>query len=122
MGATSPEEYGNHYAWGETTTKDTYSLETYTYYDTTTDKFTKYCMDEEQGIEDHKSTLDQTDDAARVLWGETWRMPTAEEISELNDNCEWTWTVLNGVNGYKVTGPNGNHILKFPTPIISVFY
>jgi hypothetical protein len=37
-------------------------------------------------------------------------MPTADEIKELNDKCSWTWTTLNGVNGYRVTGPNGNSI------------
>jgi hypothetical protein len=37
-------------------------------------------------------------------------MPTNDEIQELIDNCIWTWTSMNGVNGYKVEGPNGNSI------------
>ena len=51
-------------------------------------------------------------DAARANWGSTWRMPTVKEIEELlnEDICTWESTVLNDVNGFKVTGPNGNHI------------
>ena len=42
--------------------------------------------------------------------GSEWRMPTTDELQELLDNCTWTWTTHNGVNGYKVTGNNGNSI------------
>ena len=38
------------------------------------------------------------------------RMPTMDELDELRTQCTWTWTEQNGVNGYKVTGPNGNSI------------
>ena len=37
-------------------------------------------------------------------------MPTLDEQEELLSKCTWTWTTQNGVNGYKVTGPNGNSI------------
>ena len=49
-------------------------------------------------------------DAARAQWGGSWRMPTKAECQELIDRCTWTWTTYNGVNGWKVTGPNGNSI------------
>ncbi|MCD8290390.1 MAG: serine/threonine protein kinase, partial [Prevotella sp.] len=49
-------------------------------------------------------------DAARANWGGSWRLPTSEELTELKDNCYWTWTTMNGHNGYKVTGMNGNSI------------
>jgi hypothetical protein len=54
--------------------------------------------------------LDPEDDAATANWGGAWRMPTKAEQDELRNNCTWTWTTQNGVNGYKVTGPNGNSI------------
>ena len=49
-----------------------------------------------------KTVLDPEDDAAHVNWGGSWRMPTYEEQTELRNNCTWTWTTINGINGYKV--------------------
>ena len=60
------------------------------------------------GFVDNKRELDPEDDAAYVNWGENWRMPTLEQQQELINNCTWTWTTQNGVNGRLVTGPNGN--------------
>ena len=59
---------------------------------------------------DNKTTLELVDDAARANWGGSWRMPTDAEITELKDQCSWTWTTQNSVNGCLVTGPNGNSI------------
>lgn len=52
-------------------------------------------------------------DAARVQWGGTWRLPTKEEIEELNNKCVWKWEIYNNSKGYRVTAPNGNSIF-FP--------
>ena len=74
---------------------------------------TKYCTNSFYGTVDNKTTLELTDDAARVNWGGNWRMPTRAEQDELRDtsNCTWTWTTQNGVNGYRVTSKvNGNSI------------
>lgn len=71
---------------------------------------TKYCTSSGYGTVDGKTTLEASDDVATVKWGGAWRMPTTEEQQELIDNCTWQWTTLNGVNGYCVTGPNGNSI------------
>ena len=71
---------------------------------------TKYCADSDWGRVDNKTILDPEDDVAHVKWGGTWRMPTMAEQDELRNNCTWTWTTQNGVEGYKVTGPNGNSI------------
>ena len=49
-------------------------------------------------------------DAATANWGGSWRMPTREEMQELDAHCEWEWTQVNGVNGAKVIGPNGSCI------------
>lgn len=50
-----------------------------------------------------KTVLDQDDDVACALLGGSWRMPTKAETKELLDECTWTWTALNGVNGRRVT-------------------
>ena len=71
---------------------------------------TKYCTNSSYGTVDNKTVLDPEDDVAHVKWGGSWRMPTGAEQDELRNNCTWIWTTQNGVNGYKVTGPNGNSI------------
>ncbi|MBR4119245.1 MAG: InlB B-repeat-containing protein [Bacteroidales bacterium] len=94
VGAESPEDYGDYYAWGETTTKSSYTSSNYTY-------------------SSNPTSLPLSADAARVNWGGSWRMPTIYEQEELinTNNCTWTWTTQNGVNGYKVTSKkNGNSI------------
>ncbi|MGM9746479.1 MAG: AarF/UbiB family protein [Paludibacteraceae bacterium] len=112
VGATTPEGYGNYYAWGETTPKDYYDWSTYKY-GSDYDELTKYCTDSDygkDGFADYKTVLDPEDDAARANWGGSWRMPTDAEWQELIDKCTWTWTTLNGKNGYEVKGTNGNSI------------
>ena len=110
VGATKPEEYGGYYAWGETEEKEVYDWSTYKWYNGSGDTFTKYCTDSNYGTVDNKTTLDPEDDVAHVKWGGSWRMPTIDELDELLYNCTWTWATLNGVNGYTVTGSNGNSI------------
>ena len=113
VGADSPEEYGDYFAWGETTPKTTYNWSTYKYCNGSSSTMTKYCIKSSYGTVDNKTTLELTDDAARVNWGGKWRMPTRAEQDELRNtsNCTWTWTTQNGVKGYKVTSKkNGNSI------------
>ena len=110
VGASAPEGYGGYYAWGETEEKSKYSWSTYKWCNGIDDTLTKYCTDSFFGTVDNKTVLDPEDDVAHVKWGGTWRMPTIEEQKELLNNCTCTWTTQNEVNGYKVTGPNGNSI------------
>ncbi|MBO5915996.1 MAG: InlB B-repeat-containing protein [Bacteroidales bacterium] len=114
VGATTPEGYGDYFAWGETSPKDNYSWSTYKYCKGSENTLTKYCNESDygyNGFTDNKTTLDLSDDAARANWGGQWRMPTTAEQDELRYNCIWTWTTQNGVNGYKVTSiTNGNSI------------
>ena len=113
VGATTPEDSGDYFAWGETEPKTTYSWSTYKYYNGTDDTMTKYCTSSSYGTVDNKTVLELEDDAAHVNWGGNWRMPTRAEQEELIDtnNCTWTWTTQNGVKGYKVTSVvNGNSI------------
>ena len=116
VGASSPEGYGDYFAWGETTTKSTYYWDNYKWCNCEEEnpeianEFTKYCMNSNYGTIDNKTELEAEDDAATVNWGTSWRMPTLDEISELCSECNWTWITQNGVNGNKVIGPNGNYI------------
>lgn len=61
-------------------------------------------------------TINQEHDPARKMWGEEWRLPTKAEFTELMEKCTWTWLCYNGVDGFYVTGPNGNSIF-FPATI-----
>lgn len=112
LGASSPEEYGNYYAWAETKPRTgsswnydfksaPYRLSGKSYKNV---KWSKYTGS------DGKTVLDPADDAATVVLGSPWRMPTADEMKELLDKCKWTWTTMNGNKVCKVVGPNGNFI------------
>ena len=110
IGADSPEGYGDYFAWGETRPKSVYDWSTYKYCKGSKYSLTKYNNIFIYGTVDNKTVLEPSDDAATANWGAAWRMPTHAEQAELNNKCTWTWTTRNGVNGYKVTGPNGNSI------------
>ena len=111
VGANKPEEYGDYFAWGETAPKEVYDWSTYKWCNGSETTLTKYCTDDSLGIVDNKTQLELSDDAAHVNWGGDWRMPTDAEMTELIEQCIWTWTTQNGVNGYKVTSKrNGNSI------------
>jgi len=109
IGAMKPEEAGHFYAWGEIETKSTFTWDNYKF-GNKNNGYTKYNFFEEYGPVDYKYRLDMQDDVARVILGSEWRMPTIEELEELIYQCEWEWTSMNGVDGYNVTGPNGNSI------------
>ena len=115
VGATSPEEYGGYYAWGETEEKKIYDRTTYKWYSDNNYTRTKYCTKQSyyDDIVDGKSILDLDDDVATLKKGDGWRIPNVMEINELVDNCSWELVEYKGVNGYKITGSNGNSIF-FP--------
>lgn len=107
LGADSPEEIGNYYAWGETTTKDEYT-ET-SYFDS------NYSIFKLSG----DNTIGGTNrDAAYLKLGKDWRMPTAKEINELVNSCSWTKETVNGVHGMRGTASNGNSIFL---PVTGMF-
>ena len=116
LGASSPEEAGDYFAWGETAAKNEYTWSTYQWCNGTYSTLTKYCFTSSRGFNgftDGKKSLDLDDDAARSVLGGSWRLPTDKEILELADsnNCEWTWTEVNHVKGYRVTSKiNGKSI------------
>ena len=113
VGATSPEGYGDYFAWGETEPKETYNWSTYRYCNGSPTTLTKYCSNADlgnDGFTDALTTLEASDDAATANCGSAWRMPTKEEFNELDNYCYVIWTNINGVRGRLFTGPNGNSI------------
>ena len=112
VGATKPEEYGDYFAWGETQPKSNYDWSTYKWCNGSYYTQTKYNTNSSYGTVDNKTTLDLGDDAARANWGGSWRMPTDAELTELREQCTWTWTTQNGVYGYKVTSKKSGYTSK----------
>lgn len=113
VGATTPVEDGNYYAWGETATKETYTNQNAVWYDAnnamTAEKL------QAQNVIDANGNLTAAHDVATVVWGEEWRLPTADEIEELSNTylCNWEWVPAYGEAakpGFKITGPNGRYI------------
>ena len=107
VGANSPEQYGDYFAWGETAPKEVYTWETYKWCNGTWDSLTKYNFQNYYGTVDNKNELEPADDAAQANWGLSWQMPTKAQQDELHEHCNWQWTTMNGVNGYLGTGPSG---------------
>lgn len=122
VGASRPEDYGDYFAWGETSAKDDFAWSTYSLLtEGGTADWTaigRYTLSDGQteggwydGVTfagDGKERLDPADDAASALWGGDWRMPTHEEMEALSA-LPRTWTTRHGVAGYSIAG-NGNTI------------
>lgn len=118
VGASSPADHGDYYAWAETSPKSHYKWETYQYCDCDTDAYgnldgninlTKYCSDPSCGYEgftDNLTVLQPGDDAATVNYG--GRTPTKEEWEELYCNVTMSMVTIDGVYGYCFTGSNGS--------------
>ncbi len=94
VGANSPSEYGNYYAWIEINTKESYAEDN--------------CVTYSEQVGELSGNPKY--DVARAKWGGNWRMPTKTEMHELLNSCTWIWVSQGGKNGYKVVGPNGNSI------------
>lgn len=116
LGASSPEELGDKYAWGEVQTKQDFSWDNYKFCKNGDEKqLTKYCANiyRHESVIDKKTQLELEDDAARVHLGGTWAIPSDSEINELIDpnNCVWIKSHRNNVAGYEVISKiNGNSI------------
>ena len=114
VGASKPEDYGDYFAWGETQPKDYYDWSTYKHCNGSQTTLTKYNTSSSYGSVDNRTVLEASDDAARANWGGSWRMPTDAELTELREQCTWTWTTQNGVKGYKVTSKSNGNSIFFP--------
>jgi hypothetical protein len=93
VGASKPEEYGGYFGWADVTGKKTSTSNS-----------------DYPSANPPKNISGTEYDAARAHWGGSWRLPTREEQEELVNRAVWTKTKLNNVDGYRVTGPNGNSI------------
>jgi len=117
VGATSPEDFGDYFAWGETKGynlgKRDFSWRTYKWCKGECNKQTKYSTKKRygaKGFTDNKAILDPHDDVAYMNWGSQWRIPSLDQIKELKEECEWIWTTYKSVTGYLVKGKNGKNI------------
>ena len=115
IGAIKPEDYGLYFAWGETegyngiTADKQFSWEDYKWCNGSNTTLIKYNTNSSYGTVDNLTNLEQVDDAAYAS-DNTYRMPTKSDLQELIDNTTFTWETLNGVNGGRFTGTNGNSI------------
>lgn len=115
VGASSPEQYGGYYAWGETSEKSVYNDVTYSYYfggqDTDGDGYFDSYFDSSYSVVNIGSDIAGTSyDVAHVRMGGSWRMPSFAQQQELVNNCTRTFTRQNGVCGILVTGKNGGQL------------
>ena len=107
VGATSPEEMGNYYSWGEKEVKNSYYRSRYLHYK------------DNLFVDLGESICGGEYDAATAAWGDGWRLPSTSEVEELRDECDWAWVTYNGVAGCRVTGPSGNSIFL---PAAGIFW
>jgi len=123
IGANKPTEYGDYFAWGDTSTKSNYVGKTCETYD-----LDIYSLKMEDYV-NRRNVLSDNYDAAANIWGERWRIPSGEQAQELIDNCQWEWVInyensgVNGrlgiskINGAKIFLPaagyaqNSNHLM-----------
>ena len=114
VGASSPEEYGEIYAWGEIEAKTVFSWDTYLWSNgkPTKDNYTltKYCLSDGYGDVDNKQTLDSSDDVAYMKWGDSWHIPKDSDFQKLIDYCTCVYEKFNGIKGFRITGQNGQSI------------
>ena len=114
VGARSPEDYGDSFAWGETTPKSYYYWKSYKWCNGSKNTMKKYCNDSNcgyNGFTDRRTVLEASDDAATANWGRGWCTPTKEQWDELIDNTTSTWITESGVTGIRfMSKTNGNSI------------
>ena len=111
VGATSPEENGDYFAWGETTTKETYTMEnSLTNGISDIDLQVGGYVERRVGSYYDGTYLASQYDAATANWGGAWRMPNNYDMWELLTECTWEWIQTKDFRGYKVTGPSGASI------------
>ena len=105
LGASSPENYGDEYSWGETWTK--WTTDYYYFTDIVEGQYTKY------DSRDKRFFLEKEDDVAYLRLGEGWRYPTWNEVQELYDNCTVTASTLNGWPGVMFVSKINNNYIFF---------
>ena len=113
IGAEEPWEYGYYFWWGDTTGRRSSANGRFGF-DFSWNNSAIYTY--QKGVSELQSAgwvtsegvLAPSHDAAHVHWGGGWRIPTEQELNDLNNKCDWMWKNRNGVNGYVVQG-RGNY-------------
>ncbi len=122
IGAEYPTDGGNYFAWGETATKHLFSCDNYKWCEGSMYTLTKYNTSSSHGsVVDDKKRLEAEDDAATVLWGPNWCMPTSTQIAELmnKNHTTFTWTTMStprggSMNGYKIVSKYNDNFIFLP--------
>lgn len=118
IGAEKPQDYGDYFAWGETSGynsgKTDFSKTTYKYYDETNKTYTKYVTNAKYGTVDNKKELEPSDDIATANWGEEWQMPSKEQFDELNKDCKYIYGTIGSVSGWIFYNENNGNLILFP--------
>lgn len=104
IGAKSPEEAGDYFAWGEPRAKTSYESKNSLTYNKNSSLL------QSEGVIDTISVLNKEYDAAQINWETPWKIPSKEDIEELKKECNWTWGTIGKINGFKVSGPNGKSV------------
>lgn len=114
VGASTPDGYGYYYAWGEIDKKNSYYWPTYKFSNSDGTSFTKYNTVGSFGRVDNLTELTADDDVALHEWGKEWAIPTASQIKELMDECNWEWTYYDGSMGYLVRSKKNDRYIFLP--------
>lgn len=114
IGAKSPEEYGDYFAWGEIEPKSFYNWNNYKWCNGTKDSLTKYCINSSLGNVDNKTKLEECDDAAHIHWGGNWVIPSYANYMELSEYCDEETFILNGQKGKIMTSKINNKTIFLP--------
>ena len=107
IGAEVPEDYGDYFAWGETSPKTEFSWDNYLLgTGSTAGDMTSY------NATDGLTELMPEDDAATANWGSQWQMPSKEQFEELlNEN---NTTIVKTASGRMITSKVNHESIFLP--------
>ena len=112
LGGSSEEEYGDFYAWGETSGYDgldrIFNWSTYQWCSGSSSSLTKY------NASDGLTTLESSDDAATVQYGFEWRIPTRDEWIELDTYTTKSNETINGIKGRRLKSTQNSNSIFLP--------
>ena len=99
VGTSQIHGVGTRVAWGETSTKKTFSPAAYTLNDV---ELLSYAGDPQY-------------DLATAQWGEGWYTPTKQQWDELIEHCDWDYVMINGIHGVLLTSRKTYNTIFLPS-------